>query len=69
MNHCVHVVHRVFRKPAVSAEPVRAMTLAAKTIVQAGGVHAFTAACATAASGMNLDGDAIAQLEFVDGRA
>jgi hypothetical protein len=44
------------------------MALLAKAVVETRRVHAFAAPQAAAASGMNLDGDAVADLELIDGR-
>ena len=60
MHHGVDVVDRVFGEAAIGAEPVGAMALGAKAVVEARGVHALAAALAAAAPGMDLDGDAVA---------
>src|SRR5271165_7196316 len=66
MDHRVDVVDRIFGETAVGAEAVGAMPLLAPAVIEARGVHAFAAALAAPASGMHLDGDAVADLEFVD---
>lgn len=68
VNHRVHVIHRIFRKPTIGTEPIGAMSLALKAIIQARGVHPFAAALTAAATSINLNGDTIAELKFVDGR-
>src|SRR6185437_10725706 len=63
------VVHGVFGKAAIGREAVRAMALVAEAVIEAGGVHALAAPRAAPAAGVDLDRDAIANLEFVDRRA
>src|SRR6202453_4392410 len=65
VDHRVDVVDGIFGEPAVRAEPVGAMSLFAKAVIEARGVHSLTASLATAASGMNLNGDAIADLKLI----
>jgi hypothetical protein len=65
----VDAVDRVFGEAAVGAETIRAMSFRAIAVIQARGVHALAAALAAATAGVNLDGDALADLKFVDGRA
>jgi hypothetical protein len=65
----VDAVDRVFGEAAVGAETIRAMSFRAIAVIQARGVHALTAALAAATAGVNLDGDALTELKFVDGRA
>src|SRR5215469_11771301 len=68
-DHRVDIVDSVFGEAAVGAEAVGAVTFVAEAVIEARGVHAFATALAAPASGMDLDGDAVADLEFVDGGA
>ena len=66
----VDVVDLIFAKAAVGGEAVGAMALVdvavIEAVVVARGVHALAAALALAAAGMDLDGDALADRQFVD---
>src|SRR6476659_1482877 len=64
----VDVVDRIFGEAAVGAETVGALSFRAIAVIQARGIHAFTAALAAATAGVNLHRDALADLKFVDGR-
>ncbi len=66
----VDIVDLVFAEAAIGGEAVGAMALVDVAVVEpvvvAGGVHAFAAALALAAAGVNLDRHALADLVFVD---
>ena len=66
----VDAVDGVFRKAAVSRKAVGAMSLVdiavIQTVVVTGGIHSLAAALALSASRMDFDGDAFADLVFVD---
>src|SRR5437764_840142 len=68
MRERINTVDGVFGEAAVGAETVRPMPLRAKAVIQARGVHPLAATLAAAAPGMNLDGDPVADLTFVDRR-
>src|SRR6516225_1055626 len=68
-DHRVDVVQGVFGEAAIGAEAIGAMAFAAVAVIEARGIHAFAAALALPAPGMDLDGDAVADLEFVDSGA
>src|SRR5262249_49820524 len=71
-DESVDVVDLIFAEAAVGSETIGAMSLVdiavVETVVMAGGVHAFAAALALAAAGMNFDSHALADLVFVDAR-
>ena len=72
LDHRVDVVDRVLAEAAVGGEAVGAMALVhvavVHAVVVARRVHALAAALALAAAGVDLDRDAIADLELVDAR-
>src|SRR5215472_4744606 len=68
----IDVIDLIFAEAPVGGETVGAVTLVdlavIEAVVVARGVHAFAAALALAAAGMNFDRDALAYLVFVDAR-
>ena len=68
----VDVVDLIFAEAAVGGEAVGAVAFVHVAVIEpvvvAGGVHALAAALALAAAGVDLDGDALADLVFVDAR-
>jgi hypothetical protein len=69
----IDVVDLIFAEAAVGGETVGAMPLVdiavIEAVVVAGSVHAFAAAFALAAAGVDFDRHALADLIFVDARA
>jgi hypothetical protein len=65
VHHGVDAVDGVLGKAAVGREAIGAVAFGAEAVVEARGVHALAAALATAAAGMDLDGDAVADFKLV----
>jgi hypothetical protein len=63
------MIHRVFGKAAIGAEAVGAMALTRETVVQAGRIHSLATTPAAAAPCVDLDGDPVAGLIFIDRRS